>query len=400
MPTIDRTDPAAILQRQRGQRVIEQLKPHGLSSIKRLRDELEVRDVKGMSGHLSTFYDRLRGLPASTWDDLCHRIASLFAELDMAPGNFGLKRRKVTPEAQRVQHYYDLINGDPTDGSDFPAFGWLERLLDCITDRKPAWLQLLPGNGPEEIEKLLERRRPDVRVLRIDLALFRANQTIADNLLQRLPEARRPKNVSEQSVAAAWAVDRAKLVLLVINAGAHLMEHGDESLAERMRELAFFDALTADPSVIVVAISPVTVGHLLPNNPRPGSRPAFQIIVPNEDDGEVLETWARSRPMKTWPSDQVDLVIAEARGQYGPLYAGMRARAKSRVEAIAAQHREYGHILFDKYLAPCCRETIHGTQHDACLRELQEGKVLAPSRDKVIPAIPHWSRSWKTGRDR
>lgn len=32
--------------------------------------------------------------------------------------------------------------------------------------------------------------------------------------------------------------------------------------------------------------------------------------------------------------------------------------------------------------------------------ELQGTKVLAPSRDKVIPAILHWAHSWETGRDR
>ncbi len=63
----------------------------GIESREELRDQLNDRDQNGMMKHWHMFYPMLDGRRGRGWNDLCERIATLFAELETVGGVKGLK---------------------------------------------------------------------------------------------------------------------------------------------------------------------------------------------------------------------------------------------------------------------------------------------------------------------
>lgn len=288
---------------------------------------------------------------------------------------------------------------------DFPAYQWLGKLAASVTDGISVWLPLGAGNGAEDIAHRLGERCPNAQVVEIDLTNFDQREFVLD-YLQKLVDGEIRSMRSERTMAAALAGDRDVLTLVIVGAGGYVREHGKEEFGKRFREFEKLRGLVSKPVVVLVLVSPVPLGHLLPFNPLSGSRTSLQsIIVEPEVERDILESWARVR-MQDWPKEAADGVLRESHGQHAAMVAGLRNGPAAGVEAVIAQHRNSADVTLFKFLGSCCGYAIRGKlvdDEEGCARVLHEANLTKAVDGAIVPVIPHWAEVWagkRVGHDR
>lgn len=370
----------------------------GIGSRDQLRKLLNDRDPNGMKRHWHMFYPMLDGRKGSGWNDLCEQIATLFAELETVGGVKGyklsqrLERRQIPPN--RIRHFIKFINGEVERGSmDCPSYPWFRKLAGVIEDRQPAWLRVIPGNGLDELVSRLPAHCGDAHAVRVDLSDFDVGETVIEHFERSLPASAALDRLSEAAIAGVLAGGRMKLIIVVGGAGGHARERSKESFAERIRELRRFQALDKGPAVSVVIVSPLHPRHFFPTSST-GSRPNFVSVWPDEGDQAVFDLWARQQ-LKAWPKAQIEAILSGSQGQLAPVLAAMDSYEKDSSAAMAERHKAAGEELFLKYFGPCCVDAVQGKAGgEACLRGLQDAKIVQIVDGKPQPTIPQWSEVW------
>ncbi|MEQ1871821.1 MAG: hypothetical protein ABL961_17525 [Vicinamibacterales bacterium] len=273
-----------------------------------------------------------------------------------------------------------------------PEFVWSAELLDLV--RSGAWtlVQLLPGNGAEEVAAILREGLGEAEVLSIDIS------AISDRTQLRIAicsgELTDPAGSSEHQIARAAVGSRELLVIVVKGWGAHAQRFGIDSLTAIAEGLHAFINVRRPPVVIVV-LSATPTSHLIPPA-ADGSLLGLTRIGQHTADADRLEAWARDQLGSVTEVDFQTLFEA-AEGQLAAMQAAMRFRNtldERRREIVAAHERAGDAILAS--LGPCCVDVLRGSsRRHECVRALESAGILVPVGESSQPRVQGWAANWK-----
>jgi hypothetical protein len=257
-----------------------------------------------------------------------------------------------------------------------------------------AWtlVQLLPGNGAEEVVAILREGLSDAEVLPIDITAV-ADRTelraaIHSNDVINLPGS------SEYAIAKAAAGSRDFLVIVVRGWGAHAQRFGIESLTKIAEGLHAFINVRR-PSVVIVVLSPTPTSHLIPAA-ADGSLLGLTRVGQHAADGDRLESWARDQ-LSSVGDAALQTILDAAQGQLGAVQAATRIRSTidERYREIAAAHERAGDAIIAS-LGPCCVDVLNGLSNRIeCIRALESAGILVRDGAKTQPRVQGWAVNWK-----
>jgi hypothetical protein len=302
------------------------------------------------------------------------------------PSGFRFASQARTPS--RVGH------AARTRRSGMPQYSWAEDLVQLARDGVWARLQVLPGNGAEEVNAFLQRRLRDSRVVFVDLATIRA----AEDILESIGDAGDTMPAAPgryHQVARAVAGSREHLVIVLAGWGAHAQIHGRESLGPMALALQNFKNVVR-PQIVLVCVSPTPISHLFASPLGVGSLLNLTPVLPSAADAKALEDWARSKLSMTAPPEMTELIDAAA-GQLGAIRAAALAPGRSQAErlhAIRVAHEDAGLAILGA-VGPCCAAVLRGESQAArCLSALTAAGILDSRDENHLPRVKAWAYSW------
>jgi hypothetical protein len=279
-----------------------------------------------------------------------------------------------------------------TQPLDLPSFAWLAELVEQV--RSGAWtlVQVLPGNGAEDVVGILRDALVDSQIITLDIA------AIADRSQLRSAvaggELTDPANSSEYQIAQAAAHSRELLTIVVRGWGAHEQRFGVASLTGIAEGLHAF-VNVHKPRVVIVVVSPVPTNHLIPPA-ADGSLLGLARVTQHAADLERLEEWAR---VKLTGLNEADLegLITAADGQLAAVRAASRTRSTldERLGQISAAHERSGDSILAS-VGSCCLEVLNGSSSKTeCVRALTSAGILVPDARSYRPRVRAWAVNWK-----
>jgi hypothetical protein len=290
---------------------------------------------------------------------------------------------------------------EDTAAVDHPNFRWISELTTHVREGTSVRLSVLPGNGADDIYRLLMATFPEAATIRVDLSgivsandflttLIRSGQTSSFTIVPN-------QRMSHHEVAKLAVGEKASLIVVVERLGLFARLNGQRKLAELANAIHGFKNVHRPP-VVCVLLSPISVHHLLPRRHGGGSLLTHLThVFPSVDDVEALESWMHDR-LSVVPLMDRQRILKFASGQYAAISAVLRVVSRPRPEWVKAVHDAHeaagGEIL--AAMGPCCFRVLDERLRDSsCVRILEEAGILRVRANRDIsPHVKGWSRAW------
>jgi hypothetical protein len=284
-----------------------------------------------------------------------------------------------------------------------PLLPWMKELLELVGNGQWTRVQVLPGNGAEEVHPLLEQGLRNVRTIQIDLATIDDSraclQTIGDAGEAVLPP-RAANSRRHVEVARAAAGPYGTLVIVVQGWGLHAQRYGREALRRIAVTLHGFHNVPR-PKVVLVLVSLTSTSHQFHRSVPEGTLLPCTPVLLSPNDTRALEQWARAN-LGALPVGEIEEVLREAGGQLGSIRSAMRRvddHQNERLRAIRAAHEQAAEGILAA-LGPCCKDVvIKNAGRPECVKILKDAGVLVQDDRELRPLIEEWARCWGRAKE-
>jgi hypothetical protein len=280
---------------------------------------------------------------------------------------------------------------------DMPGYSWIDDLTGYVRDGKWTRIQVLPGNGAEDVTAILKQWFPDDCVVFVDLATIPNAEAVLGCIANAghapLIEMDRISDLNHYQIARTVAGNHGRLLIVLGGWGAHAQIYGRESLTLLAMTLQGFKNVAR---VVLVCLSPTPMSHLLAMPLRVGSLLVLESVLPSVNDVDVLAKWA-SPKLSGLPPSEVQALIDAAAGQLGAIREAVRAAGRpqaERLRAIKLAHEKAGLEIFHA-AGPCCAAVLRGDSlATGCQGILKNVGIIEENEGKYRPVIGEWSDAW------
>ncbi|MBZ5713954.1 metallophosphoesterase family protein [Nannocystis pusilla] len=275
---------------------------------------------------------------------------------------------------------------------DLPAFQWIEHLKSCVAEDRWSQVRILPGNGPNHIQDVLEQWAPELRVVKVDISELETPADCVAHLIESADTA--PDRSTHIGLAKALRGDRRRLVLLISGWGLHEQTWGPESL--RAIALFWLGFKNTTPKTILIGMMPTPLEHVV-RGTREGSLFTAESIIPSDNDGERLESWLRRRLAHLATAERDTLVRATG-GFLEPAQTALRVLSRNspaeRLELVRDSLINVGRVLLAS-MFHCCVDVVCGRSKAlGCVDALRKAGILTRDADPR-PRVPEWTEAWE-----
>jgi hypothetical protein len=283
---------------------------------------------------------------------------------------------------------------DP-EGIHPPRLRWMNELVAKVQDGRSVGVEVLPGDGRDEVVRLLEfaLKGESVVILPVDLAGIKDGLEFLASLgheLQPEDDATSPTILKRAAASAAGGASR--LILIVRGWGAHDRRFETSSLREMSRILQNLIENVHQPDVQVVLLSPIPVDHL-PGPSERGSTLNLDTVLFSETDLRQATQWG-----ERWLTGGAEALLAATAGRLDAVRAAVRMSDEplpKRFQAVGRAHRRAATGILEE-LGTCCRTTLLGKEaRPDCVAVMKEAGILQDNKGPPQPGVAAWAEVWK-----
>lgn len=285
---------------------------------------------------------------------------------------------------------------------DMPKFRWIDDLIAHVKEGRSVRLSVLPGNGADQVHKLLSVSFPNAASVLVDLSTIKSASEFLLNIARngeiRSEVIHDNAQLSHHRVARI-AVGEMQMLLLVIEGwGAFVQLNVASDIKAVASAIHGFKNVNVRPIVVCVLLSPTSIHHLLPPRPGAGSfMTHFEHVFPSPEDKEILESWAHER-FANYPVRDRQKLLRAADGQFAAVNRALQVIKRPLHDWIRATkdaHENAGRAILGA-VGSCCHEVLlNGPKDSPCLKELKNAGILRvlPNK-KIAPYVEGWSVAW------